>query len=87
MTGREVVTYRGHSDSVGSVAWSPDGKYIASGSDDRTVQVWEVTTKRRVVTYSGHSSSIYELAWSPNGEYIASAGEDKTVQVWVASWI
>ena len=55
--GGNVYTYQGHSDVVDSVAWSPDGKRIASGSYDNTVQVWDATDGSNVFTYKGHSNT------------------------------
>jgi WD40 repeat protein len=69
---------------VKTVAWSPDSRYIASGSADHTVQVLEATTARPIVTYKGHTGAIEAVAWSPNGKYIASGSEDHTVRVWKA---
>src|ERR1700693_3628953 len=56
-------TYSGHSDYVSAVAWSPDGKRIASASGDHTVQVWDATDGSHVFTYRGHSSDVSTLAW------------------------
>ena len=78
------TTYRGHTSSVQGVAWSPDSRYIASGSHDKTVQIWDASTGKHVFTYRGHSQTVYAVAWSPDGKRIASAGQDKTVQVWDA---
>ena len=78
-------TYSGHSNYVSSVAWSPDGKLIASASGDGTVQVWNASTGAHVLIYRGHSQDVLTVAWSPNGQYIASAGIDTTVQIWNAS--
>ncbi len=80
-----LYTYRGHSDLVWAVTWSPDGKRIASASGDRTVQVWDAFTGGNVYTYSGHADSVYAVAWSPDGQHIASASNDMTVQVWNAT--
>jgi WD40 repeat protein len=68
-----------------SLACSPDSKYIASGSFDKTVRVWEATTGRQVVIYHGHSDKICSVALSPDGNYVVSASYDKTVQIWEAT--
>jgi len=83
--GGTSLIYRGHAARVSAVAWSPDGKRIASASDDRTVQVCDAKTGSRILIYKGHNAEVYAASWSPNGKYIASAGADKTVQVWDAS--
>jgi len=76
-----VYTYKGHSGFVKSVAWSPDGKRIASGSDDKTVQVWDAAAGGNVYIYKDHSDVVDSVAWSPDGKRIASGSNDKTVQV------
>ena len=78
------TTYRLPSDTVYALAWSPDGRKIASGGLERTVQVRETMSGVNVLTYRGHTGSISALAWSPNGQYIASASLDKTIHVWNA---
>src|SRR6266436_2032948 len=82
-----LYTYRGHSGWVNAVAWSPDGKRIASGSQDMTVQVWDAVGGDRVAangghvyTYRGHSNPVWTVALSPDGTSIASGSADKTVQ-------
>jgi WD40 repeat protein len=82
--GTLLFTYKGHSSAVSAVAWSPDGKHIASGSWDKTVQVWDAVNGGNVSTYKEHSSKVYAVAWSPDGKRIASGGDDHTVQVWDA---
>jgi WD40 repeat protein len=85
-----VLTYRGHSSWVNAVAWSPDGKLIASGSGnnfdrdsgDNTVQVWNASDGSHMFTFRGHSDRVLSVAWSPDGKRIASGSYDKTVQVW-----
>lgn len=83
--GTTLYTYKGHTDSVLAVAWSPNGKRIVSGSQDHTVQVWDATTGGHVLPYSGHTDGVEVVAWSPDGKRIASAGKDRTVQVWDAT--
>ena len=96
--GSHVYTYRGHSFAVIAVVWNPvgwteilpggqaipDGKRIASGSQDRTVQVWDAADGSQVYIYRRHSSFVNAVAWSPDGKRIASGSADKTVRVWVA---
>jgi hypothetical protein len=81
---RASFTYTGHTDWVYDVAWSPDGKHIASCSKDKTVQIWDAATGSRIFTYRGHTADVYTAVWSPDGRRIASSSQDKTVQVWDA---
>lgn len=74
-----------HSDWITTLAWSPSGDSLASGSNDRTVRVWDVVSSQAIYTYYGHSREITSLAWSPDGMHIASASCDKTVHVWEAT--
>ncbi len=80
--GTVLLTYRGHSGSADAMAWSPDGRRIASGSSDETVQVWNAADGSHVYTYRGHSDFVKAVAWSPDGTRIASASHDQMVQVW-----
>jgi WD40 repeat protein len=89
-TGKNILTYHGHSPLVQALAWSPNGKYIASGAQDKTVQVWNAATGENIFTYHGHFSQINAVAWSPDSKRIASGGgnglnQDYTVQVWDAT--
>jgi WD40 repeat protein len=83
--GTTLSTYRQHSNAISAVAWSPDGKELASASYDKTVQVWDPVTGQRFTTYRGHSNWITAVAWSPDGKELASASYDKTVQIWEAA--
>ena len=87
LPGTTLLTYRGHLYYIWSVAWSPDGKYIASGSWDQTVQVWDATGGKTIFIYHGHAggqAGVFTVAWSPDGKRIASGSGDHTVQVWDA---
>jgi len=79
--GTTFFVYGGHSEFVNAVAWSPNGRYIASASWDHTVQVWDVNTRALLFSYE-HNDIVDALAWSPDGHYIASGSWDNTVQVW-----
>jgi serine/threonine protein kinase len=79
---RLVHTVKGHSNSVYSVAISPDGQTLASGSSDNTIKVWNLATGWEIRTLKGHSGWVYSLAFSPDGETLASGSLDKTIKLW-----
>ncbi|HVB60079.1 MAG TPA: serine/threonine-protein kinase [Ktedonobacteraceae bacterium] len=83
--GTMLLKYTKHSGNVPTVAWSPDGRRLASGSDDETVQVWDASTGQHLCIYRGHSGNVPTVAWSPDGRRLASGSDDETVQVWDAS--
>lgn len=82
--GTTLATYL-HGGEVDTVAWSPDGTRVASGSRDSFARVWDVATGTKLVSYQGHSDWIRGVAWSPDGKKIASGSHDKTVQIWDAA--
>ncbi len=75
-------TLSGHTDDVLSVAFSPDGRLLASGSWDNTIKLWAVASGREVRTLSGHDSWVWSVAFSPDGLLLASASDDKTIKLW-----
>ena len=82
-TRHRVLT--GHTDWVTSVAFSPDGELLASGSLDDTIKLWEVSTGRELRTLRGHTSSVRSVAFSPDGELLASGSWDNTIKLWEVS--
>ncbi len=80
--GTTLITYHGHAARVMGLAWSPDGKYIASAAADKTVQVWDASTGKAVINYAEHTEWVKTVAWSPDGQRIASAGADMMVHLW-----
>jgi eukaryotic-like serine/threonine-protein kinase len=101
LTGEHLFTYTGHQKTpisassggrwIGAVAWSPDGKRVASIAPDKTLQIWDAADGAHAVVYYPRPDDIafeklYALAWSPNGKYIAVGGElpnyEGAFQIW-----
>jgi WD40 repeat protein len=82
LTYNKYPAFEGHNESVTSIAFSADGNYLASGSDDKTVKLWNVESQLEVVTLEGHSNNVTSVAFSPDGRYLASGSDDKTIKLW-----
>ncbi|MBA2285543.1 MAG: WD40 repeat domain-containing protein [Ktedonobacteraceae bacterium] len=76
-----LYIYRGHTDIVSGIAWSPDGQFIASASLDRTVQVWKAVDGMKMLTLTS-SAPRFALAWSPDGKFLVSSGAGKIIEIW-----
>ena len=77
-----IRTIAAHSAAVNCVAFSPDGKVIASGGGDGLVKFWDVATGQELFTLTGHRQYVTTLAFSADGKQLASAGWDGKVRVW-----
>ena len=86
-TGEELLALKGHTGAVRSVALSPDGKRIVTGSNDRTARVWDTGTGQEVIALKGHTELVWSVAFSPDGNRIVTgiAGANATVKVWCAA--
>lgn len=74
----------GHSEDVNALAFSPDGKYLASASSDKTVHILEASGGAPKIL-KGHTDAVLDVVFSPDGKSLASAGKDKTVRLWTLS--
>ena len=81
-TGEQLQTLTGHTRSLLSVSFSPDGSTIASGSRDNTIRLWNPHTGEHLQTLTGHTRSVNSVAFSPDGNKIASASSDETIGLW-----
>ncbi len=72
----------GHTAPVTSVAWSPDGQYLASSSLDGTIRLWNGRTGELLYTLSEHTDLAWSIVWSPDGQYLASSSLDGTIRLW-----
>jgi WD40 repeat protein/tRNA A-37 threonylcarbamoyl transferase component Bud32 len=78
---RQLATLQGHEDGVLAVAFSPDGRYIASGDASGVVNVWDRRDARHILTLPGHTGAVAAVAFSPDGKLLASGGADGAVHV------
>jgi WD40 repeat protein len=79
------LTLRGHREEVYYVAFSPDGKSLATCGKDRTIQLWDVDTGQRRLILRGHTDDINWVAFSPDGRSLASASDDNSIKLWDAT--
>ncbi|MBD1890761.1 AAA family ATPase [Coleofasciculus sp. FACHB-SPT9] len=79
---RERNRLEGHSAAVISISYSPDGKTLASASEDNTIKLWNLATSEFIATLQGHSAAVISISYSPDGKTLASASEDKTIKLW-----
>src|SRR5579864_7014864 len=84
-----TVTLKGHKEEVYSVAFTPDGKFLATGSFDNTIKLWDVAAAKEIRTFggaAGHKDMVLSVAINPNGQLLASGsggrGADNSLKVW-----
>jgi len=80
--GTEFPVMPGHAGLFESVAFSPHGNTLASGSTDKTVRLWDVTTRAPIAILQSHAGWVESVAFSPDGQTLASGGTDSSVRIW-----
>jgi hypothetical protein len=82
---RKSAPSKGHGDSVNSVAFSPDGKRVLTGSDDSTARLWGAATDKEIRAFKGHGDSVYSVAFSRDGARVLTGSKDTTARLWDAA--
>jgi WD40 repeat protein/serine/threonine protein kinase len=80
----ELLTLQGHTDTIRSASFSPDGARVVTASSDSTARVWDARTGAEVLTFRGHKHHVWSASFSPDGARVVTAGSDKTARVWDA---
>jgi WD40 repeat protein len=83
-THRKMATLEGHTASVNAIAWSKDGKFLATGGSDGKIIIWEGATGKRVLVVQENAGVVLSLSWSPDGKQLASGASDQTAAIWDA---
>ena len=80
--GKLLHTFEGHKDALYSVAISPDGKTLATGSYDQKIKLWSIAASNELHTLSAHNGCIFDLAFRPDGKFALIASSDRSVRLW-----
>ncbi len=76
------ILITGHTDHVSAIAWSPDGRTLASASSDGDVRLWDVENRSWIASLEGHSEDVTGVTWSPDSRRLASVSNDETIRIW-----
>src|SRR4051794_3835611 len=77
-----IGTLNGHADPVYAVAWSPDGKTLATAGFDNTVRLWDAAMRKEIRSFEGHAKLVLAVAYSPDGKQLLSGSLDDSARIW-----
>ncbi|MBD2312407.1 protein kinase [Desertifilum sp. FACHB-1129] len=80
--GTEVFTLSGHLKDVNAIAWSPDGKMLATASADGTIKLWDMSSYQEFCTLQSHQKEVSAIAWGTDAEWLVSGSLDQTIKLW-----
>ena len=82
VSGHEVLTLRGHVHEVLGVSFSPDGRRVATASEDGSAKIWDSGSGQELLSLRAHKGSVRSVAFSPDGRRLATGSDDQTVQIY-----
>ena len=82
MNSPQVRVFSGHRGGIYALAFSPDGRKLATGGEDKRIRIWDLASSNVIKELKGHTDIIYSLAWSPDSSLLSSGAIDGTLRLW-----